>query len=483
MRRGISALISVTALGALLAWPAGAGAAGVTRFTDHSISIQCQDLVSTAGTKFAFFGAFLSDAFGPDAFLDAWNSPTPSGQPDISRDYEHPAAVAWNGSTLSGSFPIRTSTGASAGSASFAATFTRVGDPVAFSDRIKDGNRWIRFDGTSQASQLEGTLTLTGGTTFDLANCIGDETTVTTSQSNPKSFVRKFQERIIGCDLSNAAGDTGFLFVDFGEGGGFIDSAVFPVGGPPNIGGVGGFDPTGGSVDTDLGLYNFDTGGPVAGSGHVSLTVAATGEPFTNLLRNATGRRMTRGQVFDVEGTLTLAGHVFDLSGCVLQDTRTKEINTAPHGPKPGGKPPANDLPSGARLIKVGSSTTQQTKSASPTAEAPFPCMTFEDPETGGTFEVPVGSTVWFSFTATGPTTTVDTAGSDFDTVLAIYTLSGSTYVPVAGGCVDDSAIPPVGRTLQGNVTIPTVAGTTYFVQIGGFPETFTYGNLKVAVR
>jgi cephalosporin hydroxylase len=83
----------------------------------------------------------------------------------------------------------------------------------------------------------------------------------------------------------------------------------------------------------------------------------------------------------------------------------------------------------------------------------------------------------------TGAPMTIDTAGSDFDTVVAIYTVSAGSYIPVPDGCVDDSPTEPIGRTLQANVTIPTVAGTTYLVQIGGYPEDQPYGNLRVALR
>jgi hypothetical protein len=43
--------------------------------------------------------------------------------------------------------------------------------------------------------------------------------------------------------------------------------------------------------------------------------------------------------------------------------------------------------------------------------------------------------------------------------------------------------IQPIGRTLQAALTWNTVAGTVYYLQIGGFPQSFPYGNLRVAVR
>ena len=49
--------------------------------------------------------------------------------------------------------------------------------------------------------------------------------------------------------------------------------------------------------------------------------------------------------------------------------------------------------------------------------------------------------------------------------------------------CVDDVPLDPIGRTLQSAITFPTTVGTTYYVQIGGFPGFQSYGNLRVAVR
>jgi hypothetical protein len=116
-------------------------------------------------------------------------------------------------------------------------------------------------------------------------------------------------------------------------------------------------------------------------------------------------------------------------------------------------------------------------------AEAPFECLTFTDPATGVPFEIPVGYTVWYAFVGTGDPVTIDTSGSDYDTVAAVYTRSGTTYSPVVDGCVDDTPTAPFGRSLQAVVTIPTLAGTTYYVQVGGFPEAFAYGNLHVLLR
>jgi hypothetical protein len=172
----------------------------------------------------------------------------------------------------------------------------------------------------------------------------------------------------------------------------------------------------------------------------------------------------------------------FDLTDCVTFAGEAKNSFHNQQGPKPKGKAPANDLPSGALLLNVGGKTSQATRAAALDQEADYPCMVFDDPFTGETEVIPVEHTVWFRITGTGGAITVDTAGSDFDTVAGAYVSDGS------GGftnitCVDDVALDPIGRTLQSAVTFPTAVGTTYYVQIGGFPALQSYGNLRVAVR
>jgi hypothetical protein len=73
-------------------------------------------------------------------------------------------------------------------------------------------------------------------------------------------------------------------------------------------------------------------------------------------------------------------------------------------------------------------------------------------------------STVWFRFTAsTSGSVTIDTSGSDYDTVLAAYTGDAlNTLTPVA--CDDD-----IGTGFQSMITFSATAGTTYHIQAGGF--------------
>jgi Ca2+-binding RTX toxin-like protein len=83
-------------------------------------------------------------------------------------------------------------------------------------------------------------------------------------------------------------------------------------------------------------------------------------------------------------------------------------------------------------------------------------------------------ATVWYSFTPVSDVVVgVDTRGSDFDTVLTVYTgASVSDLIPIA--CDDD----PGG--LQARTVFAAEGGTTYFIQAGGYDDT---GNLHITFR
>ena len=469
----------LASLAILVALPATASARPVSRFTEHSVGIFCDGMSATSGGGFMFFDAAVSDEFGPGAFIDYWATSEPIGAPVLTTDFEQAPAISWDGSVLGGSIPLLDSDGDPAGSATLSATLTPSGDPFPFDDDFRNGNQQVRISGVSQPMDPSGTLVV-GDSTFSLETCFAHETTQTVFQTNPTAVVFHGASRDVGCDLSNADGDTGFLFATLNEGDVFYDVFAASADGSVEAGAFGEGVLTDGVLDVTFEATDFGTNEPVPGSLH--LEIVGTGEPFDYMIKNATFRFAARGVTLDLEGTLTIGDITFDLGACVGVDGRTKEIGTSPQGPKPGGKVPANDLPGGAKLLTVGSRTSVATKGASPDREAAYECLTFEEEDE--VFEVPVGHTVWYRIVGTGSPITVDTAGSDFDTVIAVYTSDGSGgFTPVPDACVDDVPVDPVGRTLQSSVTFDTVAGTTYYVQIGGFPEGFPYGNLRVAVR
>lgn len=77
----------------------------------------------------------------------------------------------------------------------------------------------------------------------------------------------------------------------------------------------------------------------------------------------------------------------------------------------------------------------------------------------------PLHSTVWYAVTLGRNTTiTVDTAGSDYDTVLSVYRGTGFDGFDLVA-CNDDFI------DLQARVSVTAAAGETLFVQVGAFGE------------
>jgi hypothetical protein len=129
--------------------------------------------------------------------------------------------------------------------------------------------------------------------------------------------------------------------------------------------------------------------------------------------------------------------------------------------------PPANDDFANAVATAPGQFTAS-TVAATTQAGEPLVVDASCAPTTGGT----LGATVWYTYTPVVPTqVTIDTIGSDFDTVISVYTgnaINALTRV----ACNDDAQ-----NTLS-QVTFPAAPGTTYRVQVGGFNG--AVGNLVV---
>jgi hypothetical protein len=90
---------------------------------------------------------------------------------------------------------------------------------------------------------------------------------------------------------------------------------------------------------------------------------------------------------------------------------------------------------------------------------------------------------VWFRWTAPGNGwVELDTFGSCYDTVLAVYTGTCAALTPVPGACNDNAtAGRPIG-TAQSLVAFMAVAGTTYFIQVGGGGATPAAGDGRLTV-
>jgi hypothetical protein len=76
------------------------------------------------------------------------------------------------------------------------------------------------------------------------------------------------------------------------------------------------------------------------------------------------------------------------------------------------------------------------------------------------------GASVWYSWTAPGSgTVSLNTHGSNFDTLLGVYTGTSVSSLTLVAGNDDDRA----NRTLTSAVTFTAAAGTTYHFAIDGY--------------
>ncbi len=127
--------------------------------------------------------------------------------------------------------------------------------------------------------------------------------------------------------------------------------------------------------------------------------------------------------------------------------------------------PPANDLCSGAIAMTAGTTYTLNTAYVTSTNEPTPSCQNS------------FGKGVWYTFTPTASgTITVSTCGSDFNTVLAVYTGSCASLTEIA--CNDDNG--PACPTVQASLSFSGTAGTAYFIMAGGYGG--ASGNLTVLV-
>src|SRR5439155_161666 len=120
-----------------------------------------------------------------------------------------------------------------------------------------------------------------------------------------------------------------------------------------------------------------------------------------------------------------------------------------------------------SRTVISGSSMTVTGTNANATREAGEPTIVGN----GG------GHSIWWSWTAPASgTVTISTAGSNFDTLLGVFTGSSvSSLSTVAGN--DDAP----GAGVTSSVTFNAVAGVTYQIAVDGFNG--ATGNITLNIR
>ena len=352
------------------------------------------------------------------------------------------------------------------GTATIAAVFTPVGDPEVFDEDGRDGNRRFRYSETSQSAEVWGSIGLEGVLDIDLSSCEAGQFTSSFWATNPAASVYWFSGMFLDCAVEGPSG-SGFLYASTGGDGAFTDLFI-----ATEQGFLSGFSDDATFTDTALtaSIELFEEflddedgsgeGDPVA-TAHVDAVLESLGTE-TERFRYPDGRVKETIETFAVTGTMTVDGEAWDLAECFARAYDVHEQFVDPNGPPTTGPAPANDLPADAESVQVGDTVRDRTHTAVPPPEAPCSVSFSEEGEVWN-YDVPLGKTLWYAVTATGTALTVDSAGSDFDTVVGVYDTNLGQV-----GCVDD-VDDDNGYRLQATVTVDTVPGQTYLVQVGGY--------------
>ena len=192
-------------------------------------------------------------------------------------------------------------------------------------------------------------------------------------------------------------------------------------------------------------------------------------------------------------GRLSAAGRAVRL-GCLLGSLVCVCALVAP---ALASAAPANDDYANRLTLQLGFADSRDNTTATNETDEPFTpndpanlgCSKSGTPTTGG---VKSNRTVWWQFTGNGGPITVSTNGSNFDTVLVVYEVTGRSFV----ACNDD--LQPGDPTRPGleyrpasELVIQSVAGREYAVQVGGCSpgavdpcdaETPTVGEVRLRV-
>ena len=375
-------------------------------------------------------------------------------------------------------------TGESLGTASLSATLVPSGTPTVTTFGSSGTNQQFSVVQTIQPLVAEADLILPSGLgTFTFPNCSGESFEMVTSSTNPDALIEHDfgnPSNNISCRWVDENGDQTQLFVAPAPSSPWSSSTSRSRLGVP----LGGFFDSGFFEEGGLILTTeiFQATLPLE---ITTRTASRSGQlrprsmGLSSWVRSSTSRRSLPLRWTDVlfapltvEGTLTLStGQSFDLSTCEGERLLSlRQFHFDPVGPKPGGRIPVNDTLEGAIALDPGRPLTTNTKGAALEPEVAVSGACADG--------VGIRSTLWYSFQGTGGEVTLDTAGSGFDTVVAVYVEGAEGLSEVA--CVDD-----VGLSTQAAVTLPTETGVTYYVQVGGFlsfSQPNEFGVLRLAV-
>ena len=467
-------LVSLSLAGATLAMPAAVSADPPVRFAEHAVNLFCNAQDPTVGALSLFAG--VSSEFGASASIEAWLPPDLFvGPPDLTGFTDGVQVTeGGGGATLGATIPLADAAGVSRGDVVIDAILTPI--DVEVLEPFREGNRWIKTTGTIAHQAVSGTFVTTDETLPDFMleelGCAGEILDISVFETQPHAFVLNNEGIVLSCSWETE-GVFSHLFAVNDVFGTFAEAALVSEGVVDLFGFTETLTLTSTSLEATIPLTDFITGDPATAV--VSATLSPLGSPVTSDFRGQNNRQRVTEQRLIPSGTIEFStGEVRTLDAtCFVSEFDSHFMANVPAGPKAGGKAPANDTADGATPIRMGRAVNDQTRGAAVDPEIQVEAC----PEPDDRF----GHTVWYSFIGTGGNVTIDTAGSDFDTIVAVYDESLTLI-----DCNDDVEFEPIGGTLQAALTIPTDEGATYYVQAGGFVAFDTglpeFGRLRLSI-
>ncbi len=399
-------------------------------------------------------------------------SPTASGVPEV-------VTVSDDGTTVEvqATFPMFDADGNGLGDAQLAATAARTGDVEMIGPEPGKTNVNEKTTGFIEFLEGSGTLALPGFETFNVT-CFGEVGEISVFRTNPRAFVSANSGVFLGCVWETETGVASFFSVD--DTFGFFTDASLETADLELF-----TTASSGSIDLAGAEASFELIDAATGDAY-SATASATFTPLGSLVRStqlgATFKTTLKEQALTPTGTVEFStgdSFVIDDEACDAVGFDNRSVTTAPQGNK-HGKAPVNDGPEGAIPLQLGSRFNAMNTGA--TEEPELPILTCPE----GIFD-DFGRTLWYTIEGTGGPVTIDTAGSNIDTLIGVYVPTGGGFEEIA--CIDDVFFEPVGSTYQAALTIDTEEGVTYYVQIGGFRDPFAEepqaeaGRMRISVR
>lgn len=449
----VGAAALVAALLVVLA-PPGAQAARPTVLTSTSLGLACSERTATGVVDVGATAGGDGTAFVALRPLDS----EPGDAPVLVAPEMRTLLV---GSVLTAEGPVLDGDGKEVGTGALRLELV-FGDVEQIREREQTGNRGTRVTGSRSIVSAAGTVTL-AGTSYAVSGCAGTRTELRQWFSAPDSIVGSGQSAVIDCVLTREDGWEMEIYgnamtVDF-----FVHA---PETGDVVLDGFVHRDDQTALTAAGM-LHPFrvhdSRSGELLGDSTGVVRATAVGAPhrIEQVLQGG-GVRLAV-QDLAMSGELGLPGGLsFSFEGCEAAAVTSRLRIALPAEPDTSRPAPAHDTPEAALALGPGAMDRVDLRTAAPGAEAPTSCLAAGERHQGEIW----GRTVWYVFDGTGNEVTLDTAGSTFDSALAVYAVSGDGLTEV--GCADDTLVHRYVTVPQARLTVPTDVGVRYLVQAGG---------------